>query len=111
VRGGSHIGWVNAKDMIARGLCSILASDYYYPAQLIAAFRLAADQVTPLERAWALISETPAAAVGLADRGVIAAGRRADVILVDSGAGSRPQVVAAISAGRIVYLTDASRLS
>ena len=58
VRGGSHIGWINAKDMIARGLCSILASDYYYPAQLIAAFRLAADEVMPLEKAWSLISET-----------------------------------------------------
>ena len=110
VRGGSHIGWINAKDMIARGLCSILASDYYYPAQLIAAFRLAADEVTPLEKAWALISEIPAAAVGLGDRGVIAAGRRADVILVDP-VPSRPQVVAVISAGRIVHLTDASRLS
>jgi alpha-D-ribose 1-methylphosphonate 5-triphosphate diphosphatase len=110
VRGGSHIGWINAKDMIARGLCSILASDYYYPAQLIAAFRLAADNVTPLEKAWALISEIPAAAVGLGDRGVIAAGRRADVILVDPTA-SRPQVVVVISAGRIVHLTDASRLS
>jgi alpha-D-ribose 1-methylphosphonate 5-triphosphate diphosphatase len=110
VRGGSHIGWINAKDMIARGLCSILASDYYYPAQLIAAFRLAADGVAPFEKAWALISENPAAAVGLSDRGVIAAGRRADVILVDPTP-SRPQVVAAIVAGRIVHLTDASRLS
>jgi alpha-D-ribose 1-methylphosphonate 5-triphosphate diphosphatase len=110
VRGGSHIGWTNAADMIARGLCSILASDYYYPAQLIAAFRLAADKVTPLEKAWSLISEIPAAAIGLPDRGVIAAGRRADVILVDAAA-TRPQVVAAIVAGRIVHLSDASRLS
>jgi alpha-D-ribose 1-methylphosphonate 5-triphosphate diphosphatase len=110
VRGGSHIGWINAKDMIARNLCTILASDYYYPAQLIAAFRLAADRVAPLEKAWALIAQNPAAAVGLSDRGVIAAGRRADVILVDTAA-SRPQVVATIVAGRIVHLTDASRLS
>jgi alpha-D-ribose 1-methylphosphonate 5-triphosphate diphosphatase len=110
VRGGSHIGWINAKDMIARGLCSILASDYYYPAQLVAAFRLAADAVRPLEKAWALISEAPAAAVGLRDRGVIATGRRADLILVDPS-GARPEVVATIIAGRIVHLTDASRLS
>src|SRR5262249_15366898 len=41
VRGGSHIGWINAKDMIARGMCSILASDHYYPAPLPAAFPLA----------------------------------------------------------------------
>jgi alpha-D-ribose 1-methylphosphonate 5-triphosphate diphosphatase len=110
VRGGSHIGWINAKDMIARGLCSILASDYYYPAQLLAAFRLAADEVAPLEKAWALISEAPAAAVGLRDRGVIAAGRRADLILVDPS-GARPEVVATIIGGRIAHLIDASRLS
>ena len=45
VRGGSHTGWTKASDMIAKGLCSVLASDYYYPAQLLAAFRLAADGV------------------------------------------------------------------
>ena len=48
VRGGSHTGWTRASDMIAKGLCSMLASDYYYPAQLLAAFRLAADGVLPL---------------------------------------------------------------
>lgn len=109
VRGGSHIGWINAKDMIAQGLCSILASDYYYPAPLIAAFRLAADGVTTLEKAWTLVSEIPASSVGLTDRGVIAAGRRADLILVDTG-GRRPQVVATIAAGRIVHLTAAARI-
>jgi alpha-D-ribose 1-methylphosphonate 5-triphosphate diphosphatase len=109
VRGGSHIGWINAKQMIAQGLCSILASDYYYPAPLIAAFRLAADGVLAIENAWALVSGVPAAAAGLADRGVIAEGRRADLILVDA-AGEHPQVVATIVAGRVVHLTDASRI-
>src|SRR5262249_48127469 len=32
VRGGSHTGWIDAAEMVGRGLCSILASDYYYPA-------------------------------------------------------------------------------
>ena len=109
VRGGSHTGHTDAKDMIARGLCSILASDYYYPAPLIAAFRLVADHVAPLPQAWALVSETAAAAAGLADRGTIARGRRADVILVDAQE-TRPRVVATIVAGRIVHLTDAARI-
>src|SRR5262249_58181498 len=47
MRGKSHMGWVNASDMIARGLCSVLASDYYYPAPLVAAFRLAEIGVAP----------------------------------------------------------------
>ena len=110
VRGGSHTGWTKAADMIAKGYCSILASDYYYPAQLLAAFRLAGDGVLPLAEAWNLISAAPARAAGLADRGVLAEGRRADVILVDDQLPLRPRIVAVIAAGRLVHLTDASRL-
>jgi alpha-D-ribose 1-methylphosphonate 5-triphosphate diphosphatase len=110
VRGGSHTGWTKAADMIAKGLCSILASDYYYPAQLLAAFRLAADGVLPLTQAWALISAAPAKAAGLTDRGVLAQGHRADIILVDDNEPLRPRIVAVIAAGRLVHLTDASRL-
>ena len=111
VRGGSHTGWTRAADMIAKGLCSILASDYYYPAQLLAAFRLAADGILPLSGAWELISAAPARAAGLADRGVLAQGRRADVILVDDEVPLRPRIVAVIAAGRLVHLTEAERLS
>ena len=111
VRGGSHTGWTKASDMIAKGLCSVLASDYYYPAQLLAAFRLAADGVLPLARAWDLISATPAKAAGLTDRGVLAEGRRADVILVDDALPLRPRIIAVIAAGRLVHLTDANRLT
>jgi alpha-D-ribose 1-methylphosphonate 5-triphosphate diphosphatase len=111
VRGGSHTGWTKASDMIAKGLCSVLASDYYYPAQLLAAFRLAADGVVPLADAWSLISAAPATAAGLDDRGVLAAGRRADIILVDGDVPLRPRIVAVIAAGRLVHLTEASRLT
>jgi alpha-D-ribose 1-methylphosphonate 5-triphosphate diphosphatase len=110
VRGGSHTGWTKASDMIAKGLCSVLASDYYYPAQLLAAFRLAADGVKPLAEAWPLISAAPARATGLTDRGVLAVGQRADIILVDDKRPLRPRVVAVIAAGRLVHLTEANRL-
>ncbi|HEY0850809.1 MAG TPA: alpha-D-ribose 1-methylphosphonate 5-triphosphate diphosphatase [Bradyrhizobium sp.] len=110
VRGGSHTGWTRASDMIEKGLCSVLASDYYYPAQLLAAFRLAVDGILPLAQAWRLISAAPAQAAGLADRGTLAAGRRADIVLVDDEIPLRPRVVAVIAAGRLVHLTEASRL-
>jgi alpha-D-ribose 1-methylphosphonate 5-triphosphate diphosphatase len=110
VRGGSHTGWTKASDMIAKGLCSVLASDYYYPAQLLAAFRLAADDVLPLARGWDLISAAPAKAAGLSDRGVLAQGHRADIILVDDELPLRPRIVAVIAAGRLVHLTEANRL-
>ena len=110
VRGGSHTGWTKASDMIAKGLCSVLASDYYYPAQLLAAFRLAADGVLPLTQAWNLVSAGPAHATGLTDRGVIADGRRADILLVDDAVPLRPRLVAVIARGKLVHLADATRL-
>jgi alpha-D-ribose 1-methylphosphonate 5-triphosphate diphosphatase len=110
VRGGSHLGWISASEMVARGLCSILASDYYYPSLLLGAFRLAAADVLPLERAWALVSETPAAAAGLRDRGRIEPGRRADLVLVCTANRDQPRVAATIVGGRIVYACDAERI-
>jgi alpha-D-ribose 1-methylphosphonate 5-triphosphate diphosphatase len=110
LRGGSHTGWTRASDMIAKGLCSVLASDYYYPAPLLAAFRLAADGVLPLTEAWKLVSAAPAQATGLTDRGMLAAGRRSDILLVDDSIPLRPRLVAVIAAGRLVHLTDATRL-
>lgn len=111
VRGGSHIGWIGAADMIARGYCTILASDYYYPALLLAAFRLAVDGVVPLHTAWSFVSEHPARAAGLRDRGTISLGRRADIIMVDASDVLRPKTVAAISNGRIVHLAEPGRLN
>jgi alpha-D-ribose 1-methylphosphonate 5-triphosphate diphosphatase len=111
VRGGSHTGWTKASDLIAKGLCSVLASDYYYPAQLLAAFRLADDGILPLTKAWDLISAAPARAVGLADRGVLAAGKRADIVLVDDELPLRPRVIAVIAGGRLVHLNEADRLT
>jgi alpha-D-ribose 1-methylphosphonate 5-triphosphate diphosphatase len=111
VRGGSHTGWTKASDMIAKGLCSVLASDYYYPAQLLAAFQLAADRVLPLAQAWNLISAAPAHAAGLSDRGQLAQGHRADLVIVDDTVSLRPRIVAVIAGGRVVHLTEADRLS
>lgn len=111
VRGGSHTGWTKASDMIEKGLCSVLASDYYYPAPLLAAFRLAQDGILPLARAWDLISAAPAKAAGLADRGALAEGQCADILLVDDALPMRPRIVAVIAGGRLVHLTDADRIA
>jgi alpha-D-ribose 1-methylphosphonate 5-triphosphate diphosphatase len=110
MRGKSHMGWVNAAEMVSLGLCSVLASDYYYPAPLIAAFRLAETGAAPLETAWRLVSASPAKAAGLEDRGEIAAGKRADLILVAHEEPARPRIVAVIAGGRIAHLTEPERL-
>jgi alpha-D-ribose 1-methylphosphonate 5-triphosphate diphosphatase len=103
LRGGSHKrGNPSAAELVGAGICTILTSDYYYPAPLHAAFRLAGDGVLPLERAWDLVAANPAAALGLADRGRIEIGRRADLLLVDPGptGAPYPDLVAAMVEGR-----------
>jgi alpha-D-ribose 1-methylphosphonate 5-triphosphate diphosphatase len=66
--------------------------------------------VRPLAEAWQLISSAPARAAGLADRGTLAAGQRADILLVDDTVPLRPRIVAVVVAGRVVHLTEAHRL-
>jgi alpha-D-ribose 1-methylphosphonate 5-triphosphate diphosphatase len=78
---------------------------------MLAAFRLADDGILPLTKAWDLISAAPARAVGLADRGVLAAGKRADIVLVDDELPLRPRVIAVIAGGRLVHLNEADRLT
>ncbi len=83
VRGGSQNNAIGAREAVEQGNCTVLASDYYYPAPLAAAFKLADDGVLPLEKSWHLISKNAAEAANLTDRGEIREGLRADVILVD----------------------------
>jgi alpha-D-ribose 1-methylphosphonate 5-triphosphate diphosphatase len=51
---------------------------------------------------WPLISENPARAAGLGDRGTLADGKRADCIAIDVS-GALPRVAATFVAGRMVY--------
>ncbi|WP_284943986.1 alpha-D-ribose 1-methylphosphonate 5-triphosphate diphosphatase [Acidisoma cladoniae] len=102
VRGGSHMGWASAATMVEAGLCHILTSDYFYPALLQAAFILA-ERSDGLGKRWDLISANPAAAAGLTDRGHIAPGLRADLVLV--AATPAPRIVATIAGGRVAHLT------
>lgn len=104
LRGGSHIGSPGAAEMVAAGLCDILASDYYYPAMLGAVARMQAEGVLPLHELWKLISTNPARASNLADRGEIAPGQRADLVLLDWPEGGTPRVVMTLRAGRTAYL-------
>ncbi|MDF0598120.1 alpha-D-ribose 1-methylphosphonate 5-triphosphate diphosphatase [Psychromarinibacter halotolerans] len=109
LRGGSHLGSPGAADMIARGLCDVLASDYYYPAMLAAVARLVADGVGPLHEMWKLVSANAAAASNLTDRGALAVGQRADLVLLDWPEGAYPRVRATVSGGRVAYDTGLMR--
>lgn len=104
VRGGSHIDCPAAEAMVRAGLCTILASDYYYPALPLAPFILARKGAASFATAWSLVSQGPAEALGLSDRGVIAPGKRADLVLVAPE--PQPRIVATIAGGRLVHLAD-----
>ncbi|KUP95067.1 alpha-D-ribose 1-methylphosphonate 5-triphosphate diphosphatase [Tritonibacter horizontis] len=102
-RGGSHIGSLSASDMVEAGLCDVLASDYFYPAMLAAVARLDTEKRADRLALWRLISAGPARAMNLDDRGEIAVGKRADLVLVDWPEGDTPAIVGTWVAGRAAY--------
>ena len=81
VRGRSHSGNIAAGDLAAAGVLDVLSSDYV-PISLIHAPFVLADNGIDLSRAIAMVTATPARSVGLADRGRIATGLRADLVRV-----------------------------
>ena len=109
--GGSHRGGLSTTDAVRSGMCDILVSDYYYPALLHAPFKLAHDGACTLAEAWRMVSEQPAAALGLADRGRIATGSRADLLLVEPGQGGRVRLIATIAGGRLAYCAEPARMA
>ena len=108
--GGSHRGALATIDAVKSRMCDILVSDYYYPAMLHAPFKLAHEGACTLADAWRMVSEQPAAALGLADRGRIASGRRADLLLVEPGQGGSARLIATFAAGRLAYCAEPARM-
>jgi alpha-D-ribose 1-methylphosphonate 5-triphosphate diphosphatase len=82
VRGGSHSGNVAALDLAREGVLDALSSDYVPASLLHAAWCLQRDGGFSLPEAVAVVSDGPARACGLHDRGQIAIGRRGDLVRV-----------------------------
>jgi len=104
VRLGSQSGNIAAQSLVEAGLCDALVSDYYYPALAQAAWHLVDTKVMDLAAAWGLISYRPAQIMGLADRGHLGHGARADLIAVNA---ETRQVELTLSAGRLAHLSGA----
>ena len=99
MRGQSYSGNLSARDAHAAGLLHILAADYH-PAAILPAIRsLAQTDPDGLAGATRLASANPAQALGFADRGEIALGKRADLALVDR----HDRVVATLRGGEVIY--------
>ena len=101
LRGASHSGNLSALEALEHGVLDILASDYYPAAMLRAALSIAQKGLLPLPSAINLVSRNPASAVGLADRGSLEIGKKADLVLLESDRDHR--VVATLRSGKIIY--------
>lgn len=83
VRGGSHSGNIAAHELARIGVLDILSSDYCPTSILHAAFVLKKlDNDHDLSSAINTITLNPARAAKLDDRGEIAVGKRADLVMV-----------------------------
>ncbi|MES2542668.1 MAG: amidohydrolase family protein, partial [Pseudomonadota bacterium] len=101
VRGQSYSGNLSAREAHAAGLLDILAADYHPSAILPAILELAKSDPAGLAGATRLATLNPARALGIADRGAIMAGQRADLVIADdSGIG---HVRATFRGGRKIF--------
>lgn len=98
LRGSSHAGNVSARELASYGLLDALASDYLPTGLLAAATLLAELELLDLPRAIGLITSGPARVAGLADRGALIEGMRADFTLIDDGIGPWSRVVTTLRA-------------
>jgi alpha-D-ribose 1-methylphosphonate 5-triphosphate diphosphatase len=90
VRGGSHSGNLSARTCAEADLLDIVASDYVPLSMLRTAFMLIDLLGWAPEEAMATVAGNPARSVGLADRGDIAPGLRADLVRVRRSPGGWP---------------------
>jgi len=102
MQGRSLSGNASALDLLAHGLVDILVADYHASSLLAAVFLIVARDLADLPTATRLVSATPAGAIGMSDRGTIAPGLRADLIVVEEH-GGMPIVAATLLRGAISY--------
>jgi alpha-D-ribose 1-methylphosphonate 5-triphosphate diphosphatase len=101
LRGESYSGNLSARDAHAAGRLDVLASDYHPSAILPAVLALGGGEPAGLVAAARLATAAPARAMGLADRGRIAPGLRADLVIADDrGVG---HVRATLRGGRVIF--------
>lgn len=87
IRGGSHSGNVAALALAEVDLLDIVSSDYV-PSSLLSAGLMLGDIWGDVARGVATVTSAPAQAAGLADRGHLTIGARADIIRVARVAGA-----------------------
>ena len=95
-------GNLSAREAIKEGVVDILSTDYFPAAPFHAALLLAAQGEMPLHESVRLISQTPADAMRLADRGRLEPGCNADIVLYEDRV-EHPRVRATLRRGIPIY--------
>ncbi|CDZ37384.1 Phosphonate metabolism protein PhnM [Neorhizobium galegae bv. officinalis] len=101
LRGKSMSGNLSALDAAKAGLLTVIAADYHPAAFVPGVFKLADVAQGGLPAAVAMATGNAARSAGLTDRGEIAVGQRADLVVVEKGDVHR--IRATFRAGRFVY--------
>ena len=101
-RGVSTGGNLSARDAIAAGLVDLLAADYHPGLLIHAAYTIVQQGLLGLPGAMALISTNAAQALRLADRGAIATGLLADLVVIDERR-ARPRVRGTMRRGAFIF--------
>jgi alpha-D-ribose 1-methylphosphonate 5-triphosphate diphosphatase len=101
VRGGSQSGNIAAIELVKEEVCQYLCSDYHPTSMLQAIYRMKEDANLSLEKGFKMVTSTPAKYANLHDRGEIATGKRADIIVIDDK--NIAKVVLTIKDGKSIY--------
>lgn len=101
LRGQSMSGNLSALDAASAGLLSVIAADYHPAAFVPGIFKIADAMEGNLPAAVAMATSNAARSAGLLDRGEIAIGQRADLVVVEKGDVHR--IRATFRAGQFVY--------
>lgn len=81
VRGKSQSNGVNVREAVSLGLVDCLCSDYFPEVLLWGAYTLYKHQLATFPHAVNMVTMNPAHSVGLYDRGELAVGKRADLVV------------------------------
>lgn len=101
VRGGSQGGNIAAIELVKENVCKYLCSDYHPTSMLQAVYRMKEDANLDIAKGFSMVTATPARYANLNDRGEIAVGKKADIIVIDDE--HIPKVVLTLKDGESIY--------
>ena len=101
VRGRSQSGNISARELLEADNCDFLCSDYHPTSMLQAVYAMHREMGRPLADSLACITSVPAKISKLEDRGVIAVGKIADLVVIEDQEVAK--VVMTLKSGVSVY--------